>query len=191
MIFIIFLIGTLIISFISLITGKNYFKPSLKYLFKHKFFSVKYFNYILLISFIDILIYLVIYSLITPYSTVYSITQFFTEAIYLLIIIIYYKIYTKAHFYLKQILISYFFFISGIVLMAFGLSKYYCKTKIVLEEDVVSKITKYYCIEGKNNYFYNYHYSILISIFVLPFLFFIKMFMVKNIWKLLKLKLLF
>ena len=179
-IFSIFLSGTLIISFISLISGKNCFNSLLKYLRKYKFFSVKYFNSFLLISLIDILIYLVIYRLITPYSTIYSITEYFTEAIYLLILIIYYKIFEKAHFYLKQILISYVFFTSGIFLMIFGLSKYFCKSKYVKKEAYGYKIIKYYCIEGTNNYFYNYHYSILISIIVLPFLFFIKMFMAKK-----------
>ena len=53
-IFSIFLSGTLIISFISLITGKNCFNSLLKYLRKYKFFSVKYFNSFLLISLIDI-----------------------------------------------------------------------------------------------------------------------------------------
>ena len=171
-------LAILISSLASLISGRNI----IKYLFNMKLFSFKYFYYILLIAFIDILVYLFIYRLITPYSTVYSLTEFFTEPIYLCYLILYYKIYKKANFYLKQIAISYTFFIIGIISMVIGLSKYYCETIIKMSDSFGFDLTfnKYYCKEETNNYFYNNYLSIIISIFIIPFLFFSKMFLAKR-----------
>ena len=131
---------------------------------------------------IDIFLYLVIYKLITPFSTAYSITEFFTEPVYLLYLILYYKMYKNVHFNLKQIITSYSFFIVGIILMIIGLSNYYCESILKINDffgfDLVSN--KYYCKEGTSNYFYNNHLSIILSVFVVPFLFFAKMFLAKK-----------
>ena len=171
-------LAILISSLASIISGRNI----IKYLFKIKIFALKFFYYILLIAFIDILVYLFIYRLITPYSTVYSLTEFFTEPIYLLYLILYYKIYKKAHFYLKQIAISYSFFIIGIISMVIGLSKYYCETILEIHHFFGFNLgfNKYYCKEETSNYFYNNNLSIIISIFIIPFLFFSKMFLAKR-----------
>ena len=177
--FSVFFAALFFVSIISLISWKNL----VKYLFKWKIFEVKKIYYIFLIASIDILTYLFVNSLITPYATLFSITEYFTEPIYLFYLIIYYKYFKKAHFYLKQIIISYVFFILGLILMIIGLSKYYCETCYITIQ--VYSPFRYdeqvrLCKEGVNNYFNNYHLSIIFSIFVIPLLFFIKMFLSKR-----------
>ena len=169
----------LITILISVISGKNIINH---YWLKVKFINIKYFHYILIISMIDIFLYLIIYKLITPYSTAYSITEFFTEPVYLSYLILYYKMKKNVHFNLKQIITSYSFFIVGIILMIIGLSIYYCESIVITHEFFGFNLSfnKYYCKGGTSNYFYNNHYSIIISIFIIPFLFFAKMFLAKK-----------
>ena len=63
----------------SLMCGKNLFKKC-----KFKIFAIKYYYYVFIISLIDIISYLILYKLVSLYSTVFLITDFFTEPIYLL-----------------------------------------------------------------------------------------------------------
>ena len=105
---------------------------------------------------IDIFLYLVIYKLITPFSTAYSITEFFAEPVCLLCLILYYKMNKNVHFNLKQIITSYSFFIVGIILMIIGLCNYYCETIVEIDDFFGFNFTfnKYSCKEGISNYFY-------------------------------------
>ena len=173
-IFTLIVVITLFIGIISLICGNNY----LKKLSHFQIFHIKYYHYIFLISLIDIISYLFLYKLVSPYSTAFLITEFFTEPIYLLYIIIYYWVFKKGIFKIKKIISSYSLFILGIILMIIGLSNFYSETKVI--KNTKFNIDKYICIQNTNNYFSNYYYSIFIAIIILPFLYFIRILYAKK-----------
>jgi hypothetical protein len=127
-----------------------------------KLFTKKYFHYIIIIAIIDSITYLILYQLITKKNRAFIITEYFTSPIYLLYLIVYYYIFKKVTFSIKQIIISYILFFIGIILMIIGLTKYYCLTEKVGN--------------GSVNYFNDLHLSIIISILLLPLFYFLKMF---------------
>ena len=155
---------------VSLLFGKNYDKDICSRLIKN--IKKCKFHYLILISLIDILYYLIFFQLITPYSKSYLVTDYFNEAIYLLYLILYYTIFKKANFQKIQTAITFVFFIIGLILMIIGLSLFHCH---------VGKIESYYsCIDGINNFFAYKYLSIIIAIFISPLLFFIKIFYIKK-----------
>ena len=164
---------------ISLISGHNLIKGAFKKL-KFKLFGFRCFHYILIICIIDIISYFLLFWLISPYSISYLITDFFTEPIFLFYLILYYRIFKKVDFKKNQIVLSFIFFLLGMVPMLVGLSKFYCR----LNNRSYNSFT---CKENTDNYFSNYYFSIFIAVFVMPFLHFI----LKNILKLLMLILLY
>ena len=101
---------------IALIREKEVLKP---------IFNRKCFYYIIIISIIDSLTYLVFHSLITEHTRAFIITEYFTSPIYLLYLILYYYIFKKVIFSFKQIIISYIFFLIGMSVMIIGLIKHF------------------------------------------------------------------
>ena len=166
------IISLFICGLISIISGVNFVKKLFDKI-KCKFVGVQKIHVVLFIGLFDI-IYYFLYSSVSEFSTFYLITEFFTEPIYLLYIILYYRIFKKLNFEMKQIISSFFFFIIGIIVMVIGLSNYYCKSKINIKKDFWGERREYVCQDDISNYFYNYHISIIISIFIVPFLFFMK-----------------
>ena len=124
--------------FISLITGKNYINRVFDSI-NFKIFQKKLYYIIVFISIIDTLIYYLLYRLVSKHAIVDLITDYFTEPIFLLYMILYYYKFKNAKFKTRQIISSFIFFSIGIILMIIGLSKYYCKN--------------YDCQNGPHNYF--------------------------------------
>ena len=151
---------------ISLVTGKNYIKKIFKKI-NCKLYEKKRFHFIIIISIIDIVNSYILNRLVSKFTIVDLITDYFTEPIYLLYVFLFYYLFKHYNFRIKPILSSFVFFIIGMVLMIFGLVKYYCYSTKINDE------TK--CESGINNYFRNYHYSIIIAVLVIPFLFFLRM----------------
>ena len=133
---------------------------------------IKYLYYLLFIAIIDLLVYLVFNRLISIYTRYFVITEYFTSPIYLLYLILYYYIFKKVNFSLKQIIISYMFFLIGIFFMIYGLINYFCITEIRGN----SNFTEYYCKDeekenkGYINYFIHSYISIIIAILLMPIL---------------------
>ena len=182
-------IGTtlLILSgFLSLLSGQNYVKKLFTKI-NCKIFPIRCFHYLIYIALIDILYNLFFIQLVTSFSKTYLITNYFNESIYLFYIIFYYRKFKKADFKLKQIIYSYIFFILGIISMIIGLTNYYCLTEEKIgNRDKYNNWSRekeeytYYVCDNKINYFVNNHISIIIAIFIIPFLFFIKIFYSKK-----------
>jgi hypothetical protein len=88
---------------------------------------------------------------------------------------------------LRQIIYSFIFFIIGIIVLIIGLTNYYCLTEEKIgNRDKYNNWSRekeeytYYVCDNKNSYFVNNHISIIIAIFIIPFLFFIKIFYSKK-----------
>jgi len=145
----------------------------------HNIFKFNYFFNIILISLIDIIYYLLFFHLVTFFSNSYLITNYFTEPVYLLYIIIYYKKFKKVNFKPHQIICPFILFGIGVISMIIGLVKFYCAEKNYIDSDNYGKyiiISNLYCF----NYFRNYHISIFIAIFIIPFIFFVRMILSKK-----------
>ena len=187
-------IGTtlLILSgFLSLLSGQNYVKKLFTEI-NFKIFPIRYFHYLIYIASIDILYNLFFIQLVTSFSKTYLITNYFNESIYLFYIILYYRIFKKTNFKLRQIIYSFIFFILGIIVLIIGLTNYYCLTeeRIGYKEKKTGwrreteKYTYYICV-NEINYFINNHISIIIALFIFLFYFLLRYFIAKNIWILL------
>ena len=148
----------------------------------NQIFTKKYLHYLLFIAIIDSLVYLFLNRLITIYTRTFVITEYFISPIYLIYLILYYFIFKKVTFSLKQIIISYMFFLIGIIFTIFGLINYFCITEMRGN----SHYTENYCKDeekenkGYINYFIHSYISIIIAILLMPFLYFLRMFFSKK-----------
>ena len=145
--------------FISLITGKNYINRVFDYI-NCKIIQKKLYYIIVFISIIDTLIYYLLYRLVSKHAVVDLVTDYFTEPIFLLYMILYYYKFKNAKFKIRQIISSFIFFSIGIILMIIGLSKYYS--------------INYDYQNSSHNYFRYVIISIIIAVFIIPFFYFLR-----------------
>ena len=96
----------------------------------------------------------------SKHAVVDLVTDYFTEPIFLLYMILYYYKFKNAKFKIRQIISSFIFFSIGIILMIIGLSKYYS--------------INYDYQNSSHNYFRYVIISIIIAVFIIPFFYFLR-----------------